>query len=383
MCACICAPPYCRRSDRPIRLATGPLAGRLDTCVTVVDAYNFSRDYASRASLREQGVAAYADDARHVVDLLIDQVEFANVLVVNKVDLLDSGGEAGRVAKATLVASLRALNPAATIVESVRGAVAPSAVLNTRLFSMEAAAAAPGWLQELRGTHVPESAEYGIASFIIRAKRPFHPERLHALVYESDTLRGVLRSKGFFWLAVDGGMDEVALWGQAGRLFSFSAGRPWWVLTPEDEWPRAVRDALRPAGGGNSDAASSASSSASSPASASSAAAAASWDAAYGDRRQELVFIGCGMDRPAIEAALAACLLTDEEFAAGPDAWDFYDDPFDFYEYEGSEEGQGEGAEEGAGDDACAGGHGHSHGHGHGGHGHAHAHGHGHGHGGH
>ena len=338
---------------------------RLDTCVTVVDAGAFPRDFASRASLREAGLAAYPEDARHIVDLLIDQVEFANVLVLNKVDvLLAGGGDAGRAALETLAASLRALNPGAVQVQAVRGAVAPSAVLATGLFSLGAAAAAPGWLQELRGTHVPESAEYGITSFVFRARRPFHAGRLHDLVYASPALRAVLRSKGFFWLAVDGGMDEVGLWAQAGGLFSFSAGRPWWVTLPRATWPPLV---VAQAAGGPAD-----------------------WDARYGDRRQEIVFIGCKMDRADIEARLAHCLLTDEEFAAGEAAWDDYDDPFDFYEYEGSDDegvdgGPGGGGAAATDDDddmhdggggACShrdhGGHGHSHG----GHGHSHGHSH-------
>lgn len=328
---------------------------RLDTCVTVVDASAFPRDFTSRASLAEAGLAAYPEDARHVVDLLVDQVEFANVLVLNKADLLRDRGPEGEEALAALGASLRALNPGAAQVVAVRGAVDPATVLNTGRFSLGAAAAAPGWLQELRGTHVPESVEYGISSFVFRARRPFHAARLHALVYSSPVLRSVLRSKGFIWLAVDGGMDEVGLWSQAGGLFSFSAGRPWWATLPRSQWPAQIV----------------------AQADAGPAAGADAWDARYGDRRQELVFIGVHMDRADIEARLRECLLSDAEFAAGEAAWDDYEDPFDFYEYEGSDEEDEAGGDR-HDDDEC--GHGHSHGHGHA-HGHAHgSHEHSHGH---
>jgi hypothetical protein len=224
----------------------------------------------------------------------------------------------------------------------------PAAILNTRLFSLEAAAAAPGWLQELRGTHVPETAEYGITSFVFRAKVPFHPARLHELVYASPALHPVLRSKGFFWLAVDGGMDEVGIWAQAGRLFSFSAGRPWWATVPRKQWPAVVRAQLAPA---LAEGAAAPAASAATPPPDS-----AVWDPVHGDRRQEIVMIGCGMDRAAVEEALRACLVTPEEYAAGAEEWDGWDDPFDFYEYEDeSEDGEGEGeGEEGACGEGCS-----------------------------
>lgn len=454
---------------------------RLDTCVTVVDAVNFLRDYEGAASLADKGLATHAGDGRHVVDLLIDQVEFANVIVVNKCDLLPleggslltaagaassasaataaEGAEGGAGAassaaaatagshKARLLAALRALNPAATILEATRGNVPPAAVLNTRLFTLEAAAAAPGWLQELRGAHVPESLEYGISSFVFRASRPFHPARLFDVVHgdgaasasaaaakaqdaadkaaaaarklrakaakaSSDAslkakaeaaaaaaaaaaeaaaampapptgsgfggatgpLATVIRSKGFFWLAVDGGMDEVGIWAQAGRLFSFTPGRPWWATVPRNEWPASAEQQLgaaADAAAAGAGAAAGAASSAAAPAPASSSMSPALWSAKYGDRRQEIVFIGCGMDRAVVEEALRACLLSDDEFAAGPDAWEWYDDPFDFYEYEGSDS-DGDGGDGGKGEGghvhsaACSHGHGHGHGHSHG-----------------
>ena len=161
----------------------------LDTCVTVVDALAFPELYNSENTLADMKTAAFDGDTRNLVDLLVDQVEFANVIIVNKADLVTEA------ALRRLIATLSTLNPDAKIIPATRGVVPPSAILNTKLFSLAAAAAAPGWLKELRGTHVPESIEFGISSFVFRARRPFHPQRLHSLVYASDTMSSVLRSK--------------------------------------------------------------------------------------------------------------------------------------------------------------------------------------------
>lgn len=221
---------------------------RLDTCVTVVDAYNWLRDYTSPDSLSERRLAAFSGDERAVVDLLIDQVEFADVLVLNKTDMV-SPSDLGR-----LRGILAKLNPRAQLVESSFSRVPLASVLNTGLFDLEAAASSPGWLQELRGAHTPETLEYGISSTVYRASKPFHPQRLHELLCRSgasveaplgsmaeaaaapasggdapvgdgvtpspappsSSLSRVLRSKGFFWIAVDGGMDETGMWSHAG-----------------------------------------------------------------------------------------------------------------------------------------------------------------------
>lgn len=257
--------------------------------------------------------------------------------------------------RARLAATLTALNPGARLVEATFGTVPLGAILNTKAFSLAKAAAAPGWLRELRGSHVPESTEFGISSFVFHAARPFHPTRLHALVFASPALTGVLRSKGFVWLACDGGQDDSGLWSHAGAVFQFSTGRPWWATVPRDAWPPGAAEVL----------------------------AGRPWDAVHGDRGQELVFIGAGMDRGAVEAGLRGALLTDAEFAAGPEAWEEYDDPFDFFPYEDDDEREGEGE---GGDDATmsedgGGAGGHAHGgvacsHDHGGHGHGHGHAH-------
>jgi G3E family GTPase len=335
---------------------------RLDTCVTVVDALNFLGDYTSADSLGARRMAAFDGDSRSVVDLLIEQVEFADLLVVNKTDLVTPPQ------LAQLRAILAALNPDAAVVEATYGGVPLAALHDTRRFSLARAAAAPGWLKELRGQHVPESAEFGIRSYVYRARRPFHPTRLHDTLYKSGALDAVLRSKGFFWLGCDGGMDQAGLWAHAGRVFQFSAGREWWATVPRDEWPPGAHALI-----------------------------AADWDPTYGDRKQEVVFIGHGMDKAALFAALDAALLTDAELAGGPEAWEAYDDPFDFFPYEDDEDDEemGEGDDDGGcgggdGDEAMGHGHahgagggcGHDHGAGGGGHGHSHGGGHGHSHGG-
>jgi G3E family GTPase len=166
---------------------------RLDTMVTVVDAYNFLRDYSSQDSLQSRGESLGEEDERTVVDLLIEQVEFCDVLVLNKVDLISEPD------RERLIAILTTLNPRAQIEIAEFGKVNLDRVLNTHLFNFDAASQAPGWLQELRGTHTPETEEYGIRSFVYRSRRPFHPLRFFDLV--SREWPGVVRSKGYFWLA--------------------------------------------------------------------------------------------------------------------------------------------------------------------------------------
>jgi G3E family GTPase len=342
---------------------------RLDTCVTVVDAYNWLKDYTSPDSLVDRSMGAYEGDERGVVDLLIDQVEFADVIVLNKTDLITTP----ELTKLTAI--LTKLNPRAKIMTSSWSKVDLRSVLNTGLFSMEGAASSPGWLRELRGSHTPETEEYGISSVVYRARRPFHPQRLHALLCSSGAnisggpvggagpttpaegssgaagagtaMSRVIRSKGFFWLAVDGGMDEVGMWSQAGRVWQFSAGRAWWATVRKQEWPPGLADVLlkRKAQGDVHKGAQQA----------------MAWDKTYGDRGSELVLIGVGLDKAGVCGELDACLLTAEEFALGssgtnPEAnegmgngWDNWEDPFDFYEYEDDddeeEDGEGGGGE--------------------------------------
>lgn len=243
----------------------------LDTMVTVVDAAGFLAELDSGDELAERGLDQYEDDDRTVSDLLVDQVEFADVLVLNKLDLVDD------VTADRLRAALGRLNPAARIVDAVQGRVALQEVLGTRLFDLERAQQAPGWVRELNGDHVPETEEYGISSTVFRSAVPFHPGRLWTFVTEeldSGTFGKVLRSKGFFTLASR--PQVTGLWSQAGSVARFE--------------PSTARDT----------------------------------DAPYA---QELVFIGTHLRAQALRAALAACLTADDEGFPAADpfpAWDTY-----------------------------------------------------------
>ncbi len=272
----------------PDGAALGELA-RLDTMVTVVDARNFPLELQSLDELRDRDLAAGEDDDRAIADLLIDQVEFADVIVINKTDLVDSD-ELQR-----LEALLRRLNPQARLIRSVFGQVPLDQILNTGLFSFERAAQMPGWLQELRGEHTPETEEYGISSFVFRARRPFHPQRFWELIHEE--WPGVLRSKGIFWLASR--MEQCGIWSQAGASCRVEPGGWWWAASPEQPDDPAFQAEL-----------------------------ATVWSEPWGDRRQELVLIGQEMDEPALRARLESCLLTDDELALGPAQWATFPDPF-------------------------------------------------------
>ncbi|MES1945209.1 cobalamin synthesis protein P47K [Salinisphaera sp. PC39] len=265
---------------------------RLDTMVTVVDAAHLARDYESADFLHQRGESLGNDDERTVVDLLVDQIEFADVILLNKMDLADAGQK--RQARAIV----RALNPGARVIETVRGRVPLPDLLDTGRFDFEAASLRPGWARELRGEHTPETEEYGIRSFVYRRRRPFHPQRLHDLLHRE--WPGVIRSKGFFWLATR--PDWVGELSQAGGALTHAAAGFWWASErvagrlPED--PDIARR-LR-----------------------------AIWDARFGDRRQELAIIGLDIDAEAISARLDACLLDDDELAAGYEGWRDLPDPF-------------------------------------------------------
>jgi G3E family GTPase len=271
-------------------VSLGTLA-KLDTMVTVVDAKNFLADWHSVDDLRDRKLAVDEDDERSVGDLLVEQVEFANVLVLSKRDLITEE-EATR-----LETMLRLLNPEATLIWANKGNVPLKQVLGTGLFDFAKAEAAPGWMKELRGEHKPETEEYRIHSFVYRARRPFHPERLWDVLQDPATWPGVLRSKGFLWLASR--MQHTGLWSQAGASASCEGAGMWYAALPEDEWPEdaETQSQIR-----------------------------ADWQEPWGDRRQELVFIGTEMNGVDIRTRLDAALLTDAEFAEGPRTWEKYDD---------------------------------------------------------
>ena len=266
---------------------------RLDTMVTVVDGMNFLLDYQAAESLASRGETLGEEDERSITDLLIEQIEFADVILISKIDLI------GRHEREELMAILERLNAQAEIIPMVMGEVPLNKILNTGRFDFERAAQAPGWLQELRGEHVPETEEYGIASTAYRARRPFHPQRFFEFIDRPWVNGKLLRSKGFFWLASK--PQDAGSWSQAGGLMRHGFAGRWWRFVPKSQWPQDEESV---------------------------AAIMGHWQASTGDCRQELVFIGQNIDFAQMRTELDACLLTDEEMALGVDAWRLLADPF-------------------------------------------------------
>lgn len=263
----------------------------LDTMVTVVDAANFMQDLRIGKDLQSAGQAATGDDGRTVADLLTEQVEFANVIVLNKTDLVDQD------TLATIEAFIEQLNPHALKLRSEFGKIEPQRILGTGRFDFEIAKQSKGWQLTLRGEGASEVEEYGVNSFVFRSRRPFHPQRFYERL--SQDWNGVLRSKGFFWLATR--LDKIGVWSQAGRIARLDFGGFWWAAIPKEHWPDidSIRNGIQE-----------------------------KWDPTVGDCRQELVFIGIGINEIEIYDSLQACLLTDEELAQGPQGWQDLDDPF-------------------------------------------------------
>ncbi len=265
---------------------------RLDTMVTVVDAFNFLNDYQSLDNLADRNLALNDEDEREVVGLLVEQVEFADVIIINKTDLLTFN----KLNK--LEGILRSLNSSAKIIRAKRGMVPLAEVLDTKRFDFDRASDAPGWMAVLRGEEQPETAEYGITSFVFNARRPLHPKRFFSFVNKKSLPKGLLRSKGFCWIATRS--DLVGLWSQAGQIAELSPHAFWWDTVPPSEWPDDPETL---------------------------ASIKNQFDGEYGDRRQELVFIGRKMDEAKIRTSLNACLLTDEEMKGGPEKWATFPDP--------------------------------------------------------
>lgn len=268
---------------------------RLDTMVTVVDAATFPADFASQDELRDRQIGLDDNDARDLSLLLADQIEFADVIILNKTDL------AAPQQRGQLLAVLKRMNPEAHVLESVRGQVPLTEILNTGRFQLERAAETPEWLAIPRGQQHSESDEYGISSFVYRARRPFHPQRFHEFWTEHELSGEILRSKGYFWLA---SRPQLAgFWSQAGSVISADCDGVWWADTPREEWPPEQQDELQPI-----------------------------WDENCGDRRQELVIIGQNLRQADVSTALDSCLLTDAELQSGADAWMDLEDPFEPWE---------------------------------------------------
>ncbi|SDQ26194.1 GTPase, G3E family [Pseudomonas sp. UC 17F4] len=266
---------------------------RLDTMVTVVDGLNFLRDYQAAESLASRGETLGDEDERSISDLLIEQVEFADVILLSKIDLISSAE------REELSAILHSLNAQAQIVPMVMGQVALQQILNTGLFDFDRAAQAPGWLQELRGEHVPETEEYGIAATTWQARRPLHPQRFYDFIHRPWDNGRLLRSKGFFWLASK--HQDAGSWSQAGGMMRHGFAGRWWRFVPREQWPQDEQ---------------------------SSAQIFKNWTAECGDCRQELVFIGQNIDFARLDAELSSCLLDDAEMAAGVNSWRQLPDPF-------------------------------------------------------
>ncbi|MEL6479369.1 MAG: GTP-binding protein [Pseudomonadota bacterium] len=265
---------------------------RLDTMVTVVDAVNLLKDFSSHDFLRDRGETLGEEDDRTLVHLLTDQMEFADVVILNKV----ADADPAQVDAARKI--IRSLNADAEIIETNHSAVAAEQILDTGLFDFEKAHDHPMWAKELYGfaDHVPETEEYGVTSHVYRARRPFIPEKIMAVL--NGDLPGVIRSKGHFWLATR--PDWVAEFSLAGALSSVKPLGTWWASVPKNQWPdhEGARAYVK-----------------------------SHWQEPWGDRRQEIVFIGAGIDWPTLEARLDACLLP-EVAASGPDSLPDLPDPF-------------------------------------------------------
>ena len=265
----------------------------LDTMVTVVDSVNFLKDYEDAKYLQDTGESLGDDDERSVADLLVDQVEFADVILISKTDLV-SPDELKR-----LKAILKTLNTSANLIAIENGNVDISKVLRTGLFDFEKAQRAPGWLKEMRGEHVPETEEYGISSFSYEARRPFNPTKFFKFLHGIKDYGKLIRSKGFFWLATR--PEFAGQWSQAGGIAHYGFAGMFWKAVPKKDWP-SDEDYLE--------------------------SIKEQWVEPFGDMRQELVFIGQNLDKEKILETLDECLLTEDEVLRGKSYWMTIEDPF-------------------------------------------------------
>ena len=265
----------------------------LDTMVTIVDAVNFLKDFNEAKYLQEVGESLGDEDQRSVADLLVDQVEFADIILISKTDLVKQGD----IDK--LKAVIRNLNTHAQIIPISNGEISGQEILSTGLFDFERAQQAPGWLKELRGEHVPETEEYGISSFVYKARRPFYPKKFHDFLHSKDLSGKLIRSKGYFWLATR--PQFAGTWNQAGGIAHHGFAGMFWKAIPENRWPQDQEslDYIKE-----------------------------KWVEPFGDMRQELVFIGQGLDQEHITQLLDNCLLSDADILLGKDHWAKLPDPF-------------------------------------------------------
>ena len=269
----------------------------LDTMVTVVDAVNFLTDYEQANDLQDTGESLGEEDERSVTDLLIDQVEFADVILISKTDLVT------KAQLNKLTAILNTLNTQAEIIPISAGKVDINKVMNTGLFDFERAKKAPGWLKEMRGEHIPETEEYSISSFNYIAHRPFDPEKFYKFLHGTEQFGKLIRSKGYFWLATR--PLFCGQWNQAGGIAHYGFAGMFYKAIPKKDWPtdpELLADI-------NS-----------------------KWVEPFGDMRQELVFIGQSLNKQAMIEALNDCLLPEDAVLKGKDFWRTYNDPFPIWE---------------------------------------------------
>ena len=257
----------------------------VDTMVTVVDAFNFFRDFGSPETLVDRDMTDIEGDDRTIVNLLTDQIEFANVIILNKTDLVTKDD------LGVLKAAIKKLNPSAKIIESTYSKVDPNEILNTGIFNFEEAEQSAGWIDELnKDEHTPETEEYGIGSFVYRSRKPFDPNRFwHFVQYQFPN--NVIRSKGMYWMASR--PKQALIWGQAGGSLKADSAGVWWCSMPFEKRTQFL-SFIENQSIIESD-----------------------WDPTFGDRKNEIVFIGQDMDETLIRSLLDACLSTDEELASG------------------------------------------------------------------
>ncbi len=269
---------------------------RIDTMVTVVDALNLLADFSSTDLLEQRGETAGPDDKRSLAALLTEQIEFADVVVINKIDKVD----AARRDEVTAV--VKALNPVAQIVYADHGQVPLNTILGTGRFDLERASAMPGWARELEGRHTPETEAYGIESFVLRSPDPMHPWRFSTFM--DLPLPGLIRAKGYVWLASR--PQWVVSYSRAGNTATHEPVGRWWASTPRERWPsRGTPQRM---------------------------AIEKRWKEPWGDRLNEVVFIGRNMDRAAIEQAWKAMQLNFTESRKGLKGWAELPDPFPQWE---------------------------------------------------
>lgn len=266
---------------------------KLDTMVTVVDSVNFLKDYDEAKYLQDTGESLGEDDERSVADLLVDQIEFADVILVSKTDL------ASKEEIKKVIGIIKSLNTSAKIFPISNGEIEVDEILDTNLFDFVKARQAPGWLKEMRGEHIPETEEYGISSFSYVARRPFYPDKFYNFLHGTKQYGKLIRSKGYFWLGSR--LEYAGQWSQAGGIARYGFAGMFWKATPKDNWP-TDKESL--------------------------STIMSQWEEPFGDMRQELVFIGQGLDKEKMISDLDECLVSEDDLLKGEEFWTTMNDPF-------------------------------------------------------